>query len=171
MPGQIGSTRNIIRIIVALLIVVGLGAVVWGYANYKPVDGDSSNSSSDNSSSSNLQASEMGEVTGSLVYPSEDIPDELEVHATNIDTNEDYVVTSQILNDEFERGVGYRMSVPAGRYYIYGVLNSEPDEKAYYSEFVKCGMGEECEDHDRVEVTVRAGEVTDGITVGDWSKQ
>jgi hypothetical protein len=63
------------------------------------------------------------------------------------------------------------MRVPVGNYYVYAMTNlvkGREDYKAYYSEFVICGLNVNCESHEPIIVTVTAGETTSKIDPSDW---
>ena len=117
------------------------------------------------------ESEEAGTITGSLTYPSEAFPPDMEVHATNIDTNQDYISTDRIEGSQYKYGTGYKLDVPAGRYYVYGLLRSQPNDRAYYNQFIKCGMAIECTDQSKIEVVVKQGQSTEDIMVGDWWNQ
>jgi hypothetical protein len=71
--------------------------------------------------------------------------------------------------------VTYRLRVPAGSYYVFATIvnGEEPVDnvrgyRAYYSEFVKCGLSINCPSHEPVKITLRAGQTLTGINPGDW---
>ncbi|KKS31192.1 hypothetical protein A2380_03295 [candidate division WWE3 bacterium RIFOXYB1_FULL_43_24] len=120
---------------------------------------------------------EVGEgvITGSLGYPSEFIPETMEVCAVSVVTPDTYCSDEHIKDSIYTNGVGYRITVPAGEYYVYAHVPNQPDQtgqtyKAYYSEFVECGMDVSCSSHEPVKVSVGQGQITDKIDPQDWYK-
>src|SRR5689334_4260074 len=64
-------------------------------------------------------ANQTGSIEGSLIYPSEVLPDQI-VCAVDIDTSKEYC-TDENINDKnrFQSGKGYTLSLPVGKYYVY----------------------------------------------------
>ena len=147
-------------------------------------------SSSDNSSSGGSETSrssvktasptpaptptppEFGFIKGKMAYPSEAIPGVMVACAENIETKE--TICSQ-KRKGWEERVIYSLRLPPGKYYVYGKLLPGDDsvgdtqnERVYYTDYMKCGMGATCTSHKRIQLEVRPGETLDGITVGDW---
>lgn len=117
----------------------------------------------------------VGVITGSLGYPSEGIPENMEVCAVEVAGMAAHCSNEHLKDKAFTYGVGYRLTLPAGEYYVYAYLPNLPDAtgqtyKAYYSEFVTCGMDVSCTSHEPVKVTVRQGEVTEKVDPQDWYK-
>lgn len=106
-----------------------------------------------------------GHVSGYLIYPSEFIPEEMGVCAQ--DTSSPLLITcvKQSKNTKFKTGVGYDMDLAPGTYYIYSSLG---DQKAFYTEFVTCGLQASCKSHTKIPVVVTAGSVQDNILPHDW---
>ncbi|KKS29712.1 MAG: hypothetical protein UV83_C0001G0325 [candidate division WWE3 bacterium GW2011_GWE2_43_18] len=116
-----------------------------------------------------------GVITGSLGYPSEFIPENMEVCAVEVQGQGAHCSNNHLKDKAFTYGVGYRLTLPAGEYYVYAYVPNQPDAtgqiyKAYYSEFVTCGMDVSCSNHEPVKVTVRQGEVTANVDPQDWYK-
>jgi len=115
---------------------------------------------------------EFGYISGRMAYPSDAIPGVMVVCAENVETKNATCSTSR---KGWEAGVRYSLTLPPGRYYVYGTLLPGDDSvgemrgmKAYYTEFMKCGMGENCNSHKRIIVELQGGENVSGISVGDW---
>lgn len=111
-----------------------------------------------------------GKITGKLTYPSEFIPSDMVVCVESTERT----VCSNSRNKagyvfKINRGSArYEISLPAGRYYIYAKTREMPGERAYYNEFVRCGMSVRCKSKRLIRLTVRSGRTVAGITVGDW---
>lgn len=121
-----------------------------------------------------VSAQRTGTITGALSYPSDfDFP-RMIVCAEAIDSRRIHCTDKRILNRR-RRTPTYKLTVPAGSYYVFATIvnGTEPVDsyrgyKAYYSEFVKCGLSVNCPSHAPVKVTLRAGQTLDGIDPGDW---
>lgn len=170
------KTISIVIVAIACIAVVGFGVWRFVFASSDDTEKKSSAETSETvkkeddtvDSDTTEEVATDGTITGSLTYPSEGIPPDMEIHAYNTVTEHDYFVRDHLSGEEYAYGVGFRMDVPAGTYYVYGVLPSNPDQKAYYNEFVRCGMSVDCTDMTKVVVTVEAGKETKGVVVGDW---
>lgn len=112
---------------------------------------------------------DTGFIEGTLMFPSEFYPSDLEVCA------EDSLSGIAIsCTDDFEIGTSsglyeYSMELPVGDYYVYAHAASlSPTYKAYYSEFVVCGLEGLCHDHTPVKVSVTEGSTTKDVDASDW---
>jgi len=112
----------------------------------------------------------LGTIEGSLSYPSEFIPFDMEVCAQNVSTRELYCTSEHIKNSKYTYGVGYKIEVPAGDYYVYASTQMVPGYKAYYSESVTCSQGSGCFSHDPIRVKVSSGKTVSGVDPQDWYK-
>lgn len=118
---------------------------------------------------------ENGTVTGKIMYPSSGIPTKIKVFAQDTKTNKTYeaTVTFAPTTSDMSASATYSVSVPAGSYYIYGTLADFNDQngtpwKAYYNQFVICGLAASCKDDTKVVVNVEAAGKVENITIGDW---
>lgn len=114
------------------------------------------------------QQTQTGFIDGSLSFPSERIPPQ-EVCAESIKTQQKYCTSTNIENDKYQYGKGYRLEVPEGDYYVFATSGG-PDYKAYYSEFVTCGFSVNCSSHQSIIVKVFSGKTTSNIDPQDWYK-
>ncbi|MFZ1301166.1 MAG: hypothetical protein WAQ27_01125 [Candidatus Microsaccharimonas sp.] len=164
---QSGSAHVVVIVVLIIAIIGALGFIFWqNFVQKDPVANTTQTTESTKDESD--EAVKDGTISGSLTYPSEAIPDDFVVYAQNLDTNKEYSTSEQLDGAQYTYGKGFSVKVPAGRYYVYGVLTSDPDKKAYYNQVIVCGIKVECTDTTKVEVTVKADEDTSGVTVGDW---
>ena len=109
-----------------------------------------------------------GRIEGPVSYPGEAIPPDLRVCAENLDTAS-IVCIGQLRDSRFPGGLGYRLTVPPGRYQVFAQSDTfEPGYRAYYSAFVTCGYQVGCTDHSPLTVKVAAGGAATGIEPGDF---
>lgn len=118
-------------------------------------------------------AEETGTISGRLMYPSDYIPEDMIVCAEHAASGETFCT-----DEHLERGgdTTYRLSVPAGGYTVYAKLTAPesygaaygPDYRAYYSEFVTCGLMASCASHKPIVVEVKAGQAAADIDPADW---
>jgi hypothetical protein len=110
--------------------------------------------------------SNTGKISGYLIYPSDHIPPQVGVCAEQVDNSTIKTCVNQITDKKFApTGVGYEMELPAGKYYVYSILG---DWKAYYNEFVTCGLKAECKSHAKIAVEITAGSDNNKILPHDW---
>lgn len=123
-------------------------------------------------------AAQSGRITGKLTYPSDGIPADLVlcVTVTSLYAEPTYcsndrparLTAAKIAFKLNYRAASYSVSVPAASYYIYAKTGEMQGVKAYYDEFIKCGMSVECTSKTPIVVKVKAGQTRSGITVGDF---
>lgn len=111
-----------------------------------------------------------GTIEGSLGFPSEGIPADMEVCAESLPSGELTCTTEKIRSPDYTYGQGYKLEVPEGSYYVYATTKARPSYKAYYSEFVTCGLKVGCNSHEAVPIKVLAGEKTGKVDPQDWYK-
>ena len=114
-------------------------------------------------------APQTGTIEGSMSFPSEGIPDYIEVCAENQSTKEVFCTSEHIQNSKYTYHIGYTLDVPAGTYLVYS-LDPNANYKAYYSEFVTCGLSVDCPSHEPIPVEVKAGITTSEVDPQDWYK-
>jgi hypothetical protein len=112
-------------------------------------------------------AAAMGTIKGSLSYPAEKMPVE-KVCAQNTSTGKEIC---QNFSEKY-----YQLSVPPANYQVYAMVANDPANKgfppsttkAFYSEFVTCGLNAKCTSHKPIEFEVKAGDINAGIDPQDW---
>jgi len=156
-------------VILVAAILLGIGVFVGRISNTSKPDFQENGATTTPSETSVptviSNPESKGIISGSLIYPSDHIPEEMGVCAQRIDNPELTVCTNQIKDSRFQYGVGYELSLDPGNYYVYSFLG---DTKAYYTEFVLCGLKAECESHTKIPVVVTAGSRQDSILPQDW---
>ena len=131
-----------------------------------------------NSGTGLAAAPQPGVIEGSLSYPSEYIPDDMTISAENLATKKIYSTNQHLMAKKYQYQVGFKLTVPPGDYHVFAQL---PDPgrhgaeyaknyRAYYSEFVKCGMSVNCKSHAPITVKVKSGKTVSGIDPQDWYK-
>lgn len=117
-----------------------------------------------------------GIIEGLLTYPSEVLP-ELTICSENVVTQETHCTNENkiIVHEETPKytGTGYQLEVPVGQYVVYAYQTDvEEASRAYYSEFVECGLDvQKCDSHEPIVVEVTAGEVVRAVHPADWYDQ
>ena len=123
-------------------------------------------------------APQPGVIEGSLSYPSEYIPDDMTISAENLATKKIYSTNQHLMAKKYQYQVGFKLTVPPGDYHVFAQLPDPgrhgaeyaKDYRAYYSEFVKCGMSVNCKSHAPITVKVKNGKTVSGIDPQDWYK-
>jgi len=113
-------------------------------------------------------AQNTGIIEGSLSFPAEVIPVDMKVCAQSQTTNQTYCTTTHISDPKFTYGIGYQLEVPAGQYYVYATVSAFGDYKAFYNEFVVCGLSVDCTDTTVIAVNATAGQTITGVDPQDW---
>lgn len=110
-----------------------------------------------------------GTISGSVSFPSEVIPS-MEICAENITSNEKLCTTEILKDSSYTNGMGYKLEVPVGSYHVYSKLPNDA-YKAYYNEFVTCGLQASCTSHEPIIVEVGLDQQITGIDPQDWYNQ
>ena len=109
-----------------------------------------------------------GTVEGSLAFPGEGIPDDMAVCAQPTASGAAICTSVHIKDPRFQYQLGYQLTLPAGNYYVYATTGLMPDYKAYYNNFVECGLDSSCVDHSPKVVRVAAEGKLSQIDPYDW---
>lgn len=117
-------------------------------------------------------ANQKVSIEGSLSYPSDSIPQDMEVCAVDVNDAKNTICTKDHITDKkYTYGVGYKLELAPGAYNVYATTSFWQGYKAYYDEFVTCGMKYSCQSHNALEVKVEAGKNLTDIDPIDWYKQ
>jgi hypothetical protein len=167
---QKGSTQVVIIVILIAALLGALGFILWQnvIANKQDTVSNTETNNGSNENTNEEVVVETGTIVGSLTYPSEAIPSDMEIHAVNLDTGKEYTTSEHLKGSQYQYGIGYRIEVPVGRYHVYGTLPEFAATKAYYNQVIVCGIKVECTDTTAIEVVVVANKDTADATVGDW---
>jgi hypothetical protein len=161
------SKLKFIIIILILFIIIFLGSMLLKKTTVLP----STNADKAYEDYTNY----YGTIEGSFSYPSDFIP-KMMVCAKNEKTDEEFCSYEMKEDEKYMYGFGYSLEVPFGTYNIYAQLvdpesivsGFDKNYRAYYSEFVVCGMSIECESHKPIEIEIVGGEVMSNIDPQDW---
>jgi len=173
------STASVVALTVAAtVLLLGLGGVVaWQLMKDDGTGRDGGNVNTNTSGGvvstpTPTPPPADGFIEGSMAYPSDGIPGVMVACAENAETRAP--ICSQRRKD-WEEGVRYSLRLPPGRYYVYATLLPGDDsvgeltgKRAYYADYMKCGMGANCSSHLRIVVEVAPGATLNGVIVGDW---
>lgn len=111
-------------------------------------------------------------IEGSLGFPSTYIPENMEICAVDTTDDQNILCTKDhVVDKKYTYGIGYKLELPAGSYNVYATVTSWQGYKAYYSDFVTCGLKSSCPSHSPIEVKVEGGKTTSNIDPIDWYKQ
>ena len=159
--------RNVILLAVGVIIGVAVVATVF-LANQK-VKSENILASIPTPIPSPARLS--GTIEGSIGFPSETIPEDLKVCAETLDGHTIACTDKHIDDPKYTYRVGYQLEIIPGEYYVYATVPSYSEHKAYYNEFVTCGLSVNCDSHKNIVVAVNSGETVTGIDPQDWYNQ
>lgn len=112
---------------------------------------------------------EKSAIEGSLGFPSSYIPEDMEICAVDTTNDQNKFCTKDHVTDKkYTYGIGYKIELPAGSYNVYATVSTWQGYKAYYSDFVTCGLKSSCPSHSPILVKVDAGQSLSKIDPIDW---
>jgi len=152
---------KILILVVVILALIGGGVYYYAQNEKKPSEEEAT------------PAPTTGMIEGSLSFPSEFIPTDMTICAEDTSTQKQYCTKDHLQDVKYTAHVGYKIEVPAGSYHVFAYLPGgsggySVDYRAYYSEFVTCGLSINCTSHKPIVVAVKAGETTSDINPQDW---
>ncbi|MDP3406784.1 Ivy family c-type lysozyme inhibitor [Bosea sp. (in: a-proteobacteria)] len=110
-------------------------------------------------------AGAAGTIEGELSYPSDYIPPDMQICAEDIATKQ---LTCSSRKTRAGKQMRYSMSLPPGEYFVFAQTKDSPGQRAYYSEFVVCGLNAACKSHKPIAVAVAPGVARKQIDPQDW---
>lgn len=146
-----------------------------GMEGYKDPSKNEDNENLPEQGTSGKKVVEAGLIEGSIMYPKEPASKSLEVCAEEINTKALHC-TNTLEDKKYSTGMGYVMTIPAGKYHVYAhekLLDTiDPTlQRAYYTEFVTCGMKKECTSHKPIVLEVEVKGSYQNINPHDWNEQ
>lgn len=105
-----------------------------------------------------------GYIEGGLSYPSSGVPSDVGVCAELVENTGIKTCGKQIKDKKYKNGVGFKLEVDPGVYYVYALRG---EQKAYYNQFVLCGLSVTCKDRTKIPVAVKSGQVAEAMPE-DW---
>lgn len=112
-------------------------------------------------------SSGYGRIEGRLSYPSDYIPRDMVVCAEDILSKRNHCDSKRRRDGDAE---SYTLMVPPGKYHVYARTSDLPNVRAYYSEFVTCGLDAKCPSHEPLVVEVKPGATVTSVHPQDWYK-
>ncbi len=109
-----------------------------------------------------------GTITGALSYPSDFIPEDLTVCAEDISTKKLHCTSRKTRSG---KRYSYTLTAPAGEYFVFARTKEMQGVRAYYSDFVTCGLDAKCKSHKPIKVVVNPGATTKSVNPQDWYAQ
>jgi len=114
-----------------------------------------------------------GDLEGSVAATAGIPLEKLKICAKNEKTGEEYCTNDVIYNERFVDGHGFKLEkIPVGRYQVYSFLQSDASPKrktGRYTEYVLCGMKEDCAPHAPIAVDINPDTLTKGTDLLDWN--
>ncbi|MFN0202420.1 MAG: hypothetical protein ACKVTZ_12915 [Bacteroidia bacterium] len=104
---------------------------------------------------------EFGYLQGSFSFPSDGIPEDMRIVAHNIETGEEIAIN-------YQNQPNYELKVPEGQYFVFAETEAAPDYRAYFTEFVTCGLSIDCPSHKKIIVVVSPNMKMNDINPADW---
>lgn len=149
----------------ALLAVGGvLGSMLPGMMDKKNPTPAVPTAGASPSPEASEEVDESGYIEGKLTYPSAGVPDDVGVCAELATDSNIKFCDKQIIDSKYQTGVGFKLKVEPGVYYVYAYRD---EMKAYYNQFVICGLKADCKDRTKIPVIVKAGEIAEAMPE-DW---
>ena len=113
--------------------------------------------------------SDKGTIEGAFSYPSEGIPQGMKACAENQSDKKQYCTDGVI--PQTQGAVTFKIEAPPGEYKVFATVPAMPNYRAYYDEFVRCGIKVECTDYTPIVIELAAGATVGDIQPWDWYYQ
>jgi len=104
-------------------------------------------------------------ISGSLGYPSEEIPSGIKVCAQSINNDQEFCTQNYRQGEKYKK---YQLDVEPGSYIMTAIKKDNSNFQGYYSSYVKCGLKEECVSHFPIIVTIEKNQQLTDIDIIDW---
>ena len=112
-----------------------------------------------------ITSENSGQIEGIVDFPdSESFPQSLMVCAQDISDMAIYCRN----NFDKKNKSPYVLQVPEGSYQVFSSIREFGSYRAYYNEFVKCGMTKECKSKKPIIINIKAGSTAKEINPIDW---
>lgn len=119
---------------------------------------------------------QSGQITGKLVYPGDGIPRDLVLCITSSEPETTLcsnfkastLTAARMVFKIDRRKATYQVTLPPGNYHIFAKTGEMPGHRAFYNEYVKCGMEYTCRSKKPIILAVRNGKIIKGVSVGDF---
>jgi hypothetical protein len=111
--------------------------------------------------SSSNTANAVGYIEGTYSFPADYIPKDMKIVAHNVETGDEFDI-------QYKGDAQYKMKVPVGEYFVYAQTAEMEEYRAYYTEFVTCGLSVDCPSHNKIKVEVVAEKTTVNVDAADW---
>lgn len=106
-----------------------------------------------------------GTIEGEFSYPSDYIPADLQACAEETQSKRLTCSSRKIRQGDRRR---YVLALPPGDYFVFAQTKDSPGRRAYYSEFVACGLNAACKSHKPIVVSVTPGGSRKDVNPQDW---
>lgn len=103
----------------------------------------------------------VGYIEGTYSFPADYIPKDMVIVAHNVETGDEF-------NIQYSGETQYKIKVPVGEYFVFAQTAEMEDYRAYYTDFVTCGLSVNCPSHDKIKVEVVAEKTTVNVDAADW---
>lgn len=110
---------------------------------------------------SNGDKEPMGTISGELCYPSQSIPP-LVLYFEDAETGNILTLDTELNQDTFE------FEIAPGSYTAFAYVKGIDESPGGYTEYVPCGLTDECLDHTLIEFKVVDDGLTSDIDICDW---
>lgn len=164
------NTKMWVSVVVIVLVVVGVYFLLDNRGDQKPDITDQDQRENQKDKDEDVLVTK-GTIEGGLGFPSEGIPTDLVVCAEN-EQGEEVTCVEQIKDPKYLNGTGYKMELVPAQYKVYARFpegsGGFDGYKAYYNEFVVCGLSVECESHEPIVINLEAGQTVSEINPIDW---
>ena len=104
-----------------------------------------------------------GKISGTLAFPDSlmEFP-ELEACAESMSGKLQGCVSGYPSSD-------YTLELPPGDYHLFARRKSDPEPRAYFTDYIRCGSLDTCVSHAKIAVTVSDGAEKRDVELGDWT--